>query len=279
MKWYWIPLRIVVALVIALHWQLGILFIETPPPIYAASTTADVVVTYSMNTTEIYAPTNFTITDLGGYTGTANWTKGVNSTYTHIIVNRTNYPESITDGEELYYGTGTSVNFTGWAFDTQTVYASAWGVSSDNVTYSSTYATAQEGGRNLILAGIFILAGIVSYLSIRNRDNILIALGASISWIFLFAYTRDNPVPGVTNGSNVDNMLILAIWAVALALPIIAIRNMRNNRSLRDRGYVIGEDGGAIKDRDITPRPATMMDANLEEYRATIRGRMRRRKR
>jgi hypothetical protein len=94
-------------------------------------------------------PSDFTLTDLGAITITANWTTGIGSTYTMIRASRSAFPASPTDGELVYYGDATSTNSTGWDLDVITGYFSAWGYQADNVTYSATYATASIGGEGM----------------------------------------------------------------------------------------------------------------------------------
>lgn len=118
-----------------------------PQPVYA-SNTADLTITVTIiNPVEVYAPTGFTLTDLGAITVEAEWTPGSgNTTYTMIRASRLDYPVSPSEGELLYYGPLSSANFTGFALDSSIYYMSAWAYNADNTTYSSSYATASIGG-------------------------------------------------------------------------------------------------------------------------------------
>lgn len=99
--------------------------------------------------TNIGAPTGLTLTDLGANNIRVDWTKGLNSTYTHIQISRTRYPTDNETDELLYYGSAETCNITGWDLEIITPYVSAWGVHSDNTTYSSIYTTGTIGGTGM----------------------------------------------------------------------------------------------------------------------------------
>lgn len=88
------------------------------------------------------APTNFTVTDLGGITATANWTASSNTTGYVIWISRTEYPDDTTSFEVAYNGTDTSVNLTGLAMGNTLYYLSLRAY--NEVGYSS-YAAATVG--------------------------------------------------------------------------------------------------------------------------------------
>lgn len=95
-------------------------------------------------------PTNFTITDYDAFTIGLDWTMGIASTYSMIRVSKTDYPDAISDGELLYYGDAVSYNTTAFSPDT-TYYLSAWGLDSDNVTYSYLHTIFTIGGETDML--------------------------------------------------------------------------------------------------------------------------------
>lgn len=64
--------------------------------------------------TAIYAPTNFTLTDLGAITIGMTWDMGAGANYTMIRVSRTGYPTNVTDGELAYYGPDSTANTSGY---------------------------------------------------------------------------------------------------------------------------------------------------------------------
>lgn len=235
--------------------------------------------TTSSEIVTIQPPTDFTVTEAGVNSANLTWVTGANATSTYIRVSSTHYPISLTDGYELYSNNGTLYTHEGLTLDSSTYYYSAWGVASGE--YSATYVTGQIGGSNMIFIGLFAFAGIMSFLSIRSRDNILIALAATAIWIFIFAYTRANPIPGVTVGSTVDTYLILGVWAVALALPIMSIQKMRGNKRLNAEGYMRGDDGSIVARRDSELRRKTpsMLEMSNDEYQATLNRRLRRNRR
>ena len=109
-----------------------------------ADSSANFTTTYQCD-----VPEGFTLTDLGAITVTANWTTGTGATYTMVRASRTDYPATPDDGEFIYYGSGTSVNSTGYDLDVIGYYFSAFAYLADNVTYGSEYATASIGGEGM----------------------------------------------------------------------------------------------------------------------------------
>lgn len=92
-------------------------------------------------------PIGLILTDLGGITVTANWTKEATANNTLIRISRSGYPSSITDGEWWYFDTAETVNITGVNLEVMTLYVSAWSELSGN--YSATHAYASIGGGGL----------------------------------------------------------------------------------------------------------------------------------
>ncbi len=83
------------------------------------------------------APTNF----LGNPTATSItlvWSKGAGSTNTMVRYSQTDYPESVTDGQEAYFGAGNTYKLEELESG-KNYYFAAWG--EDGGDYSSDYAT------------------------------------------------------------------------------------------------------------------------------------------
>ena len=83
------------------------------------------------------APTNF-LGDPTATTITLVWSKGAGSTNTLIRYSQVDYPESITDGEEAYFGSGNTYTLEELSSG-KNYYFTAWG--EDGGGYSSDFAT------------------------------------------------------------------------------------------------------------------------------------------
>jgi hypothetical protein len=155
---------------------------------------ADGAVTCSDRTdigTAIFAPTNFTLTDFGAITIGANWTMGIGSTYTIIVISRSVYPSSIADGELFYRGDAVAYNGTGYNLENTIYYASAWGIAADNTTFSTTYTTASIGGNNMIYLFLSLLAlGLT--IAMFTSKQMMLGFPCVIFWAILggYAYTQ-----------------------------------------------------------------------------------------
>jgi hypothetical protein len=89
-------------------------------------------------TVTLGAPTGLTASRSTGQI-VLSWTKGSNAVNTMVRRSTTTYPSTISDGVQVYFGTGSGVTDTGLT-DTQGYYYSAW--SEKDGSYTSTYATA-----------------------------------------------------------------------------------------------------------------------------------------
>ncbi len=189
----------------------------------------DAFITYGTAEFYIGAPTNFTLTDLGAVTISANWTKGLYSTYTMIRAKRNEYPTTVADGELVYYYTESSENVTGYALETTKYYFRAWGFYDDNVTYSSDYAEAYIGGEDMtevatsvenlaaVLAGLnalfdstytLLIVALVFGLIFWQKTEILYALGVPVGIVYGL---------GVASSNAVNSTL----WVVGIAIAIL----------------------------------------------------------
>lgn len=104
------------------------------------------------STVTLTAPTGLITTRSIGQIA-LSWLKGTNAVNTVVRSSTITYPSTITDGVQVYFGTGTGVVNTGLT-DTQGYYYSLW--SEKDGSYASTYATiyvAPIGG-----AGVSILS-------------------------------------------------------------------------------------------------------------------------
>jgi hypothetical protein len=89
-------------------------------------------------TVTLGAPTGLMTTRSAGQI-VLSWTKGSNAVNTMVRRSTTTYPSTISDGVQVYFGTGTSITDTGLT-DTQGYFYSVW--SEKDGSYTSTYVTA-----------------------------------------------------------------------------------------------------------------------------------------
>ncbi len=157
-------------------------------------------------------PDNFIVTDLGAITGEFSWNKGSNAFYTMIRGSRDSYPITPAGGELLYYDIGTSVNISGFAFDSEAYYFSAWSFASDNITYSDEYATTTIGGEGMadiataitnqgtLLSGFFtsgvslLLALLITGLAFWQKTDWYFMLATPVDLIYGLTYASTQTV-------------------------------------------------------------------------------------
>jgi hypothetical protein len=179
-------------------------------------------------------PSGLTLTDLGGFTVTANWTTGTSSNYTLLRISRRSFPSTNVTDEFLYYGSGESCNITGWPLDTQVLYVSAWGVASNNATFSSSYETASIGGEGMtgiadainnvagtitIFQGILLLLPLIGFsvLAFWKENHILFMITAGIA--IITGLNAPDILSGIsaTSSLGVTVGLMLILYALCCA--------------------------------------------------------------
>lgn len=94
-------------------------------------------------------PSSFIVADMGAISVNFTITKGTGASYTMIRADRNDYPDSVNNGELIYYGAANTINSTGYALETTLYLFSAWGYFSDNSTYSANYSMASIGGEDM----------------------------------------------------------------------------------------------------------------------------------
>lgn len=150
--------RLLVAALIAFQWQVAVWVTAEPEPVYAYDwTPADVTVTYHMSGA-ISPITDLTLTDLEFVSVKADYT--LTAGYVMLRGSTVTFPTSPTEGELIYYGPDSSVNFTAPDLDLHECFVSAFVFATDNVTYLETYDTATIGGEGVeeIATGLETLA-------------------------------------------------------------------------------------------------------------------------
>lgn len=209
----WAIARFLMALVLAFQFQITMwIWPQQATPAYATQETATVTLTYRV-IVAIGPPSLFTLTDLGFISVGANWTAGDNATYHMMRGSRTSYPTLITEGELVFYDTGTSCNISGVPLDTITMYASLWAFQADNATYSPIYVTASIGGE-----GMEELADSVTSLS-SSLNGSFSGLNVSLN---TFNSILSDWLPQIIAGVIVLALLIFALWKRESWLYLIA---------------------------------------------------------
>jgi hypothetical protein len=88
-------------------------------------------------------PTSFTATTISISQINLAWTKGINATYTRIQRNTGSYPLNISDGTDVYNGTGTSASDTSLSSGTKYYYR-AWSWNTTDKLWSTNNASANS---------------------------------------------------------------------------------------------------------------------------------------
>lgn len=166
--------------------MLAIVLIWATPAI--AATTADITVSGRVTGTGIGPPVGLTLTDLGLITVQADWTAGVNATYTKLVGNRNHVPATPTDGELLYYGPSVSANISGVDLEVITMYVIAISYGSDNVSYSPHFASASIGG--------VPMTDLATNMGLLAQYGLLAALGLIATALTAAMFLRREPMLG-----------------------------------------------------------------------------------
>jgi hypothetical protein len=115
----------------------------------------------SFTTLPVGFPTNFAVTDNGVLT----WVLGDYSTHAIIIRGTADYPTSITDGVEIYNGTGLTYTDPNPDWESNIYYYSAWGYNTTYSKYSPTYATVENGGAAMTALASYIFFGVILFVA------------------------------------------------------------------------------------------------------------------
>lgn len=93
-------------------------------------------------------PDALDLTDSGGNVITANWTAAENADDYLLRFKRSEYPASVTDGQQAYYGAGLTSDISGLSLQTTKYYFRVWAENAQG--YSSCYAEKTIGGEGLM---------------------------------------------------------------------------------------------------------------------------------
>jgi hypothetical protein len=142
-------------------------------------------------------------------------------------------PNSLTapsDGYLIYYGSGTSANDTSVNFEenTGTLYIRAWAQRASGVWYTTPEEASQEG---IPMTFIFlaIVAGVLSYLSIKG-SNIVLSIVAAGFWFATMAVMISEPPTILDVGSTAQEIVIIALAGAGIGIFITGIINYVGKR-------------------------------------------------
>lgn len=247
------------------------------PTVVLADTTTDITVTA---TGYVAGSPGLTITWISDQEIQLDWIKGAGSNNTMVRAKIGSLPEDRDDGYLVYYGVGTTFTDTSVNLDEigTYVYYRAWAEAEG--VYEEEGDSGYIGGIGMVLIAIFILCGILTFLSLRN-NNPLLSLVAALSWIFVFAYTRSNPIGDIETGSFADELIVYLCWGMAFVLLFTgATRYIRQRNIRRNSDSYTMNDSGEITSVTNTRKPRTqgLMDLSTDEYRTLMRTRLRRRR-
>lgn len=246
------------------------------PVAVLADTTADVTVTARGFILE--SPT-LTITWISDTEIKLDWTVDDDTANVTIRAKIGSVPDDRSDGYLVYTGNATTYTDTSLNLDEMATYMyyRIWAQDDEGV-WEEEGDYGWIGGEGMVLIAIILLCGIATYFSLRT-SNILMALGAATTWLFLLVYTRDNPIGGVDTGSFADELTVYMCWIFAILVVLIAI-----GRGRRERRYFSG--GGSVEwgesrklEPTQSPPSSRYSDMDNTEYRNRVNRALRRRRR
>lgn len=256
---------------------LTICLLSIPTPMLA-DTTADVTVTA---TGYIVGVSELTITWITDTQIQIDWVMGDNVTNVMLRAKIGSLPDDREDGYLVYTGNATTFTDTAVNLDeiATYVYYRLWSQGSGGV-WEEEGDSGWIGGQGMILIAIIMMCAMVSYFSLRS-SNILLALGASLTWLFFLYYTRDNPIGGITTGGTADELIVYLCWIFAILLPLIAIGRGRRERRYfgDDKGSVEWGESRRLEPNPNPPRSMSTMEERNNVYRARVRSALRRKTR
>ena len=127
--------------------------------------------------------------------------------------------------------------------------------------------------------GMFLLAGVISYLALRSNFAAL-KMAAGFGWFALWMYVKNNPPAALVEGSPTHTALLLVILLVGAAMLLTAmggvVNRQRNdeqgNSSFGDWKWRVGRDRAAYGSQPSSGRETP------EQYQLRVRAALRRNK-
>lgn len=208
---------------------------------------ANPVVTITVRSGTLFAPTDFTVTYVSDHEALIEWTKGIGANSTMVRRTPNRVPIDRTDGKLIYYGTGESVSdydidleFTETRF-----HYKAWSEDSGGMWETVGATDYIEGGNAMTLLSLLGFCGIISFLSMRSRFYLLKLL-AGAAWVAMFVYWMYNPPAVIGEGTPPHIAIMIVIVGMAVAIPLIGLGREIDTQSDWTKGLHT-ESSGAFK--------------------------------
>lgn len=182
------------------------------------------------------APTNFTATQTGVSSANLTWTKGAGATLTIIRAGTVGYPQTPTEGYDVYNGTDNWTSSDGLALDFATYYYTAW--SWNGYGYSIDYAQTSIGGANMIMFGLLILPLAFTGFYFWKRE-IWQGLVACLCWLAaaIFFMTQS----AGANPFDVADIWMVLFW-ICMVLAIVFALSPFVFKPAKEESWEEGED-------------------------------------
>ncbi len=136
-------------------------------------------------------PTNFMLT-INGNNILGSWTLGQHAITTIVIRGENRFPDSLTDGTEVYNDIGTSFTDTDLGVELTQYYYSAW--SHNDGGYSADYAEDSIGGEGMLTIGVIVLVLVLTVVAFWRKEPMLYMVGV-IGWLFMTFYLANQSYP------------------------------------------------------------------------------------
>ncbi len=226
-------------------------------PVFAG-TSADVTITATGYICA--APGGLILTYVNDNEVGISWTKGVDAANTMVRGAVGRLPTSITDGYQVYYGSGNTTSDTGVSFEETAapIYYRAWSQNAAGIWEINGIWDYIEGV-GMTLIALILFGGIVSFFALWKKSP-LIGMAASAVWVFTLMYTRVRPIGGIAIASPTDEFIVAALFAVAIAIPISSCQMERKEKKYyesykeEDEGRYTKSDAGASMKQNRTIR-------------------------
>lgn len=230
---------------------------------------------------------SFTVTYVSSTRLDLSWTVGANVTNVMVRSMYGKYPNNITstnetpsDGSLVYYGPLLSYSDTNVDFEVNygmKLYYRAWAQRPDGTWFISARQDSKEGVV-MTYIGFFLLAIGLTVISLR-WINILWSLVASIMWLVLWRYNLTSPPGNIVIGSTTHEWLNYLFVGAAIVTMLMYFWNTRSRRTMQQRGYYTTENGNFVRNETPPPPGEQPWDADLQNYRARVRGALNQRRR
>lgn len=209
------------------------------------------------------------------------WTNGEDVTNVMVRAQYSTMPMSRTEGYLAYEGAGESASDTSMDFDTNPgiIYYRIWAYK-DGAWMDGEVNSASLEGLIMALLAIFLVCGIISYLSFANSFPLL-KLAAGASWIGAFIYFKDNAPTQIVEGSAAHTVILLVLVVMAIAIPLAGLgRDIQRSRDMQDsyktRNMFNDFKWRFGRDKDEIEGLPRQEAETAEDYRAKLRRALRR---